>query len=227
MQDLPVICAGLALFYALLSLTHYWLAPANAQTAIDLRASASAEIRDVLRSTHRNRVCIQLAFYAGIRIRRGIQREGRKVHDSLAGYIAVHSGIEFSSGRDAGNGRAFSYPTAGRGTRLHPTHFYGPGLEYDLQLLFFAEKYSARNARGSRDLSLELVAEIYADGTAICGHWPGLEFDDVGGGRLVFSNGLRNVCFGESRFAPSGTRFVSANGGQCGQHATPSLGDLG
>jgi NitT/TauT family transport system permease protein len=40
LQDLPVICAGLALFYALLSLTHYWMAPANAQTAIDLRAGA-------------------------------------------------------------------------------------------------------------------------------------------------------------------------------------------
>jgi NitT/TauT family transport system permease protein len=40
LQDLPVICAGIALFYALLSLTHYWMAPANAQTAIDLRAGA-------------------------------------------------------------------------------------------------------------------------------------------------------------------------------------------
>ena len=40
LQDLPVIFAGLALFYAFLSLTHYWLAPANAQTAIQLRVGA-------------------------------------------------------------------------------------------------------------------------------------------------------------------------------------------
>src|SRR5580658_6622687 len=40
LQDLPVIFAGLALFYALLSTTHYWMAPANAQTAIDLHPSA-------------------------------------------------------------------------------------------------------------------------------------------------------------------------------------------
>src|SRR6202035_3720394 len=40
LQDLPVICAGLALFYALLSMTHYWLAPANAQTEIQLGVSA-------------------------------------------------------------------------------------------------------------------------------------------------------------------------------------------
>jgi NitT/TauT family transport system permease protein len=40
LQDLPIIFAGLALFYAFLSLTHYWMAPANAQTAIQLRVSA-------------------------------------------------------------------------------------------------------------------------------------------------------------------------------------------
>jgi NitT/TauT family transport system permease protein len=40
LRDLPIIFAGLALFYALLSTTHYWMAPANAQTAIDLQPSA-------------------------------------------------------------------------------------------------------------------------------------------------------------------------------------------
>ncbi len=40
LRDLPVIFAGLALFYALLSTTHYWMAPANEQTAIDLQPSA-------------------------------------------------------------------------------------------------------------------------------------------------------------------------------------------
>src|SRR5580704_19201725 len=40
LQDLPVIFAGLALFYAFLSLTHYWMAPANAQTTIQLRVGA-------------------------------------------------------------------------------------------------------------------------------------------------------------------------------------------
>jgi NitT/TauT family transport system permease protein len=40
LQDLPVICAGLALFYALLSITHYWMAPANAQTTIQLGVRA-------------------------------------------------------------------------------------------------------------------------------------------------------------------------------------------
>ena len=40
LQDLPVIFACFALFYALLSMTHYWMAPANAGAAIQLRAGA-------------------------------------------------------------------------------------------------------------------------------------------------------------------------------------------
>ena len=40
LQDLPIVFAGFALFYALLSMTHYWMAPANAGTAIQLRVGA-------------------------------------------------------------------------------------------------------------------------------------------------------------------------------------------
>ena len=40
LQDLPIVFAGFALFYALLSMTHYWMAPANAGTAIQLRVAA-------------------------------------------------------------------------------------------------------------------------------------------------------------------------------------------
>jgi NitT/TauT family transport system permease protein len=35
-RDAPIVLAALALFYALLSMTHYWLAPANAQAEISL-----------------------------------------------------------------------------------------------------------------------------------------------------------------------------------------------
>jgi len=40
LHELPILFAGLALFYGLLSMTHYWMAPANAQTAIELRPGA-------------------------------------------------------------------------------------------------------------------------------------------------------------------------------------------
>jgi len=38
--DLPIAGAGLALFYGLLSLAHYWMAPVNGQTHIDLSPRA-------------------------------------------------------------------------------------------------------------------------------------------------------------------------------------------
>jgi NitT/TauT family transport system permease protein len=40
LRDLPVMLAGLALFYGLLSLAHYWASPVGPQQAIDLHASA-------------------------------------------------------------------------------------------------------------------------------------------------------------------------------------------
>jgi len=40
LRDLPVMLAGLALFYALISLAHYWATPAGTQPAIDLHPSA-------------------------------------------------------------------------------------------------------------------------------------------------------------------------------------------
>jgi len=40
LRYMPVMLAGLALFYGLLSLAHYWTAPANAQAAIDLHPGA-------------------------------------------------------------------------------------------------------------------------------------------------------------------------------------------
>ena len=40
LRDLPVMLAGLALFYGLLSLAHYWASPVGPQQAIDLHAGA-------------------------------------------------------------------------------------------------------------------------------------------------------------------------------------------
>src|SRR5580704_18563153 len=40
LRDLPIILAGLALFYALLSMAHYWTTPVNPGAEISLRPSA-------------------------------------------------------------------------------------------------------------------------------------------------------------------------------------------
>src|SRR5580704_13842679 len=43
LKDLPILFAGLGLFYALISLTHYWMTPATVETHIHLEASALPE----------------------------------------------------------------------------------------------------------------------------------------------------------------------------------------
>ena len=40
LQDLPIVLAGLALFYALLAMTHHWMAPVNDHAEISLAPSA-------------------------------------------------------------------------------------------------------------------------------------------------------------------------------------------
>ena len=40
LQDLPIVCAGLALFYGLMSLAHYWAGPMNTQPEIHLNPGA-------------------------------------------------------------------------------------------------------------------------------------------------------------------------------------------
>src|ERR1700730_1100511 len=40
LKDLPILCAGLALFYGLLSLARYWTGPVNTQAEIQLHPSA-------------------------------------------------------------------------------------------------------------------------------------------------------------------------------------------
>src|ERR1700722_17714418 len=40
LRDLPILCAGLALFYGLLSLARYWTGPVNTQAEIQLHPSA-------------------------------------------------------------------------------------------------------------------------------------------------------------------------------------------
>ena len=223
-RDLPILLAALAFFYAILSMTHYWMTPAGAPMEIHLEPSALPTIRDVFGAANRRRVHGESGVHAGIRIRRGIQRARGKNHGSAAGYAAIHSRAQFSSRRDGGDGGAFSYEAAGRGAGLHTADFHRASVEHDVQFLFVAEKYSARDARGSRNLPLELVATIHADGAALFDHRAGVEFDDVRGGRLVFPDGLRNVHAGRSRFAAAGPRFLPADRRERGKHACDLVG---
>ncbi len=54
---------------------------------------------------------------------------------------------------------------------------------------------------------------------ALRSHRPGVELDDVGRGRLVLPDGLRDVRARLERFSPAGTRLVPADRGQRRRHA--------
>src|SRR5208282_75882 len=88
-------------------------------------------------------------------------------------------GVELPSGRDARHGRAFSGTSTGRRVGCGSAHFYRTGLEYGLQLLCIAEKYSARDAGSGHDLPLQLVAALPSDRIALRDHRPRLEFAAV------------------------------------------------
>ena len=57
-----------------------------------------------------------------------------------------------------------------------------------------------------------------------CGHRSGVELDDVGGGRLVLPDGLRDVRARFARLPVARPRIVSANCGQRGRYTIDSLG---
>src|ERR1700736_370680 len=90
------------------------------------------------------------------------------------------------------HGRVIPDETVWIGTGVHSAHFYWTGLEYGLQCVLLTKECPARNVGGSAIVPLELVAEIHSTGAAAHGHRPDLEFNDVGGWRLVFSDGMRN-----------------------------------
>ena len=91
--------------------------------------------------------------------------------------------------------------------------FTGRGVEHGVQFLYLAEKHSA-GAEGSGD-HLPLSAAGSDSCSWICRshHRAGVELDDVGGERMVFPDGLRNVRVGEQGFPVAGAGIVFANGG--------------
>ena len=102
--------------------------------------------------------------------------------------------------------------------------FYRPGLEHGVQFLLVVEKHPARHARGGEDLSVQLVPTLHQHRTAVLCHWVGVEFNDVGRGWVVFSDGLRDVRAGRQRFSPSRAGFLSTD---CGQRRRRSVDCVG
>ena len=74
---------------------------------------------------------------------------------------------------------------------------------------------------------LELVAEIPATGAAVRGDRADMELDDVGGRRMVFPDGVRDVRAGQSGSSAARPGLLPANRRECGKHAGDPVGTCG
>ena len=188
------------------------------------RSDETSGLRGVFAAANHRRLHALARLHAGLRLRRRLQSARRAHHDSAARHPAVDSGAQLSARRDAGDGGAVSQSPDRRGDGRNSAHLHRPGLEHGLQLLLFAEEHSARHARGGQDLPLQLVSAVHAVRVALRRDRAGVELDDVGRGRLVFPDGLRDVCSRRPRLSPARTRLVSANRRQRGRHASDLVG---
>src|SRR5581483_5237195 len=123
----------------------------------------------------------------------GAQSARRADSDSAAGYAAVDSGAEFSAAGDGGDGGAVSDSAVRRVVGIDPADLHRAGVEYGVQRVLVDQEYSTRADGGGGCLQIELVAALHAAGVAERGDRAGVELDDVGGGRLVLSDGVRGV----------------------------------
>src|SRR6516165_4677610 len=71
------------------------------------------------------------------------------------------------------------------------------------------------------------MAEIYRAGSPVFDDRVGLELDDVGGRRMVFPDGLRNVRAGRQGFSVARTGFVFADRGGARKHPRDAVGTRG
>src|SRR5713226_9770690 len=184
---------------------------ASANFAEPARAAALCA---VFAGAHQPGVRTQLDFCTGLRLPGSKFAPGGSGVGTAAGYSAIDSGAQFFAGRHAGDGGVDPAPPDRRGAGLDLADFHGASVEHRVQLLFVAEIGAAGTQRSGEDLSFRALAKIRGTGFAVRDHWIGLEFDDVGGGRMVFPDGLRNVCVGRSRLPAAGTRLVFANSGE-------------
>ncbi len=136
LRDLPIILAGLALFYGLLSLARYWTGRSTRNTEIHLTPWALPRVRAVFAGADDHRLPAQPGVHAGLRLGGGAQRKGGANPDPAAGYAAIHPGAQLSAGRDGGHGGAVSHAAIGRGTGLDPADFHRAGVEHDVQRVF-------------------------------------------------------------------------------------------
>ena len=134
LTDLPVILAGFALFYALLSLTHHWMAPVTEHAEISLSPWVLPKYAmfSVLR--------IAIAYVFSLAFTLSTVTSPLTTPAPSASCSRCWTPCNpfpssvFFRGVMVAMVALVSVAPAGRRARLDPSDFHRPGLEHDLQL---------------------------------------------------------------------------------------------
>ena len=111
------------------------------------------------------------------------------------------------------------FPTRQIGVEMGAIVLIFTGQVWNMAFSFYSSIKSIPRelARGCEHLSIFAIAAAGAVGASLLGDRAGVELDGVGGGRMVFPDGLRDVCSRDARLPAAGTGLVSADGGWHGQ----------
>ncbi len=158
LRDLPIVAAGLALFYGLISLARYWTGAVNAQSGDPSQSGGAAALRYVLAGAARRWDISSAGRHTGLCVVCRAQSQAERIMIPLLDTLQSIPVFSFLPGVMLSMVALFPTRQLAR-ARLHSADLHRPGLEHDVQRLFVHEEYSARDARGREDLPLELVAD--------------------------------------------------------------------
>ena len=195
-MDGVVAAIGLACFYAIVRIAHYWAGQAQPEISISLSPWALP----------------LYAFYSLVRV--GLAYVLSLIFAIGYGYVAAHSKrlepllvagldvcqsipvLSFLPGVMLAMVALFPKRQVGVELGAILLIFTGRSVEHGVQLLLLSEEHSPRTERSCSYLRLLTLATAPPTGVAVWSDRVSLEFHGLSRRRLVLPDGLRNVCPG-------------------------------
>ena len=223
-RELPIVLGGIGLFYSVIAFARYWSGPVSSQAEISLHLTALPKY--ALFSVLRIAIAYIFSFLFTLvygyvaAYNRKAERFMIPLLDTLQSIpvLSFLPGVMISM--------AALFPSRQLGVELGSVLLIFTGQVWNMTFSFYSSLKSipTEMREAAHGVSVELVAAILATRVAAGGDRTDLEFDDVGGRRLVLPDGLRNVCSGQPRLSSARPWLLSADRRQRGKHARDLLG---
>jgi hypothetical protein len=161
LPDLVMFAAGIALFYGVVTVGRDWFSPFTPEVEISrsLLALPAYAGYSLLRITIAYVLSLIFALVYGYIAARNARAERFMV--PLLDVLQSIPVLSFLPPVMLAMVALFPHPPTRCGDGRHPSNLHRPGVEHGLQLLRFAQKHSQRDARGRKDLRLQLVAALH------------------------------------------------------------------